>query len=349
MRYRDVLIAVAAASFGACVLADTPLRDADPDTGDEALDLHIHDPSRIVQTGELDVIAVTGKEQTQGYGCGLELWTRPARQAGPWRMSDCILRDKPRWIAARVPTNDGAFWAPDFVDARRILYSVASSFEEGGPGCLGLAVRGRAGVWRDIGRPVSCADRAEEDAPEISIIDPAYFEALDGRAFVVTGGGVLHIAEVDRRAPDLGLPSTYPGDGWTALARGPRVDGDEHAWIEAPHLFERGGAFYLFVNWGRCCLGAASTYEIRVGRSDSPTGPFRDREGNDMMDGHGTLVLAGEGAVRGPGHASVHTLPTGDALSFHYYDAERGGLSWIGEVGLSWQGGWPEVAPFPPN
>jgi arabinan endo-1,5-alpha-L-arabinosidase len=349
MQFVKVLIGLVAIAFGSSALAETPLRDPGPDTGDEAMDLHIHDPSRILALADIEMIAVTGKEQTDGYDCGLELWTRPTGAPGPWRMTDCILKEKPDWVEERVPTNDGAFWAPDFVDENRIIYSVASAFEEGGVGCLGLAVRGGSGAWHDIGQPLSCSDPRAPDAPEVSIIDPAYFVASDGRAFVVTGGGVLHITEADPNATDLGLPSAYPGNGWTRLARGPHVGQDEYDWVEAPHLHEHAGAYYLFVNWGFCCRGSDSTYEIRVGRSESPFGPFRDIEGNDMLNGHGTLVLVGAGALRGPGHASVQSLPQGDSLSFHYYDAERGGLPWIGEVALSWEDGWPEVVAFPSN
>ena len=34
----------------------------------------------------------------------------------------------------------------------------------------------------------------------------------------------------------------------------------------------------LFVNWGACCSGKDSTYEIRVGMADTPEGPFVDKD-----------------------------------------------------------------------
>ena len=33
----------------------------------------------------------------------------------------------------------------------------------------------------------------------------------------------------------------------------------------------------LFVNWYACCNGKDSTYEIRVGMADTPSGPFSDQ------------------------------------------------------------------------
>src|SRR6185295_18830175 len=46
--------------------------------------------------------------------------------------------------------------------------------------------------------------------------------------------------------------------------------------IEASYLYHRGSFYYLFVNFGTCCAGVDSTYDIRVGRSGSVTGPYLD-------------------------------------------------------------------------
>ena len=45
-------------------------------------------------------------------------------------------------------------------------------------------------------------------------------------------------------------------------------------------LVQVGGTrkWLLFVNWGACCNGRDSTYEIRVGMADSAAGPFKDKE-----------------------------------------------------------------------
>src|SRR5690606_22490124 len=90
---------------------------------------------------------------------------------------------------------------------------------------------------------------------------------------------------------------------------------------EAPCLIERDGMFYLFVNWDTCCQGLDSTYQIRVGRSTSVTGPYRDRNGVDMYQGGGTLVLESTGKFVGPGHAGVFVENGTNWLTYHYYDA----------------------------
>ena len=73
---------------------------------------HLHDPSAIVTLhGWLNVVA-TGKENAGGHRCGLESWRR-ANGKAPWQPHMCLFRDKPGLIAGELPSNDGAFWAPD--------------------------------------------------------------------------------------------------------------------------------------------------------------------------------------------------------------------------------------------
>ena len=87
--------------------------------------------------------------------------------------------------------------------------------------------------------------------------------------------------------------------------------------------------YYLFVNWGGCCDGVDSTYEIRVGRSSSVTGPYLDKTGANMLNAGGSSFLpvepAGNSRIVGPGHSGIYTGGiTGndgrDYFSFHFYD-----------------------------
>src|SRR5690606_4276877 len=77
--------------------------------------------------------------------------------------------------------------------------------------------------------------------------------------------------------------------------------------VEAPFIIRRGEYYYLFLSFDRCCAGENSTYNIRVGRSEEVTGPYLDANGVPMTRGGGSLVLAGYGNVRGPGHNSILT------------------------------------------
>jgi len=129
-----------------------------PEHSVSELGWHIHDPSRVVALDGFRMIAVTGKEQTDGYACGLELWyLRPGERS--WMPGQCLLTQKPDWTFLATPRNDGAFWAPSFGPTpRRLYYSV---FDMGGEdrGCIGMA-NGRGAPpamrWEDAGRPVAC-------------------------------------------------------------------------------------------------------------------------------------------------------------------------------------------------
>ena len=109
--------------------------------------------------------------------------------------------------------------------------------------------------------------------------------------------------------------------------------------------------YYLFVNFGECCEGIESTYNIRVGRSKSVTGPFKGYWGRKMLNRGGmTLIPAKQKTnkrIVGPGHAGIITLTTDedsqDYFSFHFYDKENDGIGTLGVYELSWKKGWPAV------
>jgi arabinan endo-1,5-alpha-L-arabinosidase len=114
--------------------------------------------------------------------------------------------------------------------------------------------------------------------------------------------------------------------------------------IEASYIYPHDGFYYLFVNWGQCCQGARSTYNIRVGRSAGITGPYFDKTGEDMMHGGGSLFLTTSGNFIGPGHAGIITECSTNWLSCHFYDGTRDGRPTLGLLPLRWEAdGWPQI------
>jgi len=98
------------------------------------------------------------------------------------------------------------------------------------------------------------------------------------------------------------------------------------------------------VNWGHCCRGTNSTYNIRFGRSRNVTGPYLDREGNDLLEGGGTLLLESAGNAVGPGHLTIFEHDKKNYFSYHFYDATQRGRSRLGIGVLQWdEEGWPIV------
>ena len=89
---------------------------------------------------------------------------------------------------------------------------------------------------------------------------------------------------------------------------------------------------------------------MRVGRSTSPTGPFLDRNGVNMLNGGGTLFLDDDGRKIGPGHFSYMDENGQDKFSYHYYDGDRVGAPTFALRNLYWTSDdWPSVAAVSPN
>jgi len=102
------------------------------------------------------------------------------------------------------------------------------------------------------------------------------------------------------------------------------------------------------VNWGGCCDGLDSTYNIRVGRSENVEGPYLDKRGKDMMKRKGSVVLRTRPRknkrIVGPGHAGIFKKGSKEYFSFHFYDNDNEGMGTLGVYELKWnKKGWPRV------
>jgi arabinan endo-1,5-alpha-L-arabinosidase len=118
--------------------------------------------------------------------------------------------------------------------------------------------------------------------------------------------------------------------------------------IEAPFIIKKDDYYYLFNSWDRCCRGVNSTYKIVVGRSEDITGPYVDKEGEDLMYGGGSSVVEGiEASERWAalGHNSAYTFDGTDYLVFHAYDLTDDGRSKLVVKEIEWgEDGWPTVS-----
>ncbi len=180
--------------------------------------------------------------------------------------------------------------------------------------------------WTDEGLVIRSTPTKDYNA-----IDPSVFLDNERRLRLAFGSywSGIKLAQLD---PDTGKLTLVTALAW-------------HASIEAPCLYQHGGDYYLFVNWGQCCRGTNSTYNIRVGRAKTVYGPYLDKAGTPMMQDGGTLLVGSAGRVIGPGHAGVLTDGGVDRLSFHFYDGDRNGRATLGIRRLRWSDdGWPEIA-----
>lgn len=303
----------------------------------------IHDPSQLVlrEDGAL-TLASSGTD-----GVGLQLWlVDPETGEFAWS-ADLFVDEKPDWASeVQVWNPTGEFDAPAMPEEGVLYYTVFDEGEDGVEDVIGR-VHWDGDAWVDDG--VIVRSQGEGDHPRA--MDPSVFVDLEAQPWMVFGshaGGVF-VAALDA---DTGRLATRPDEPWCDDEDDARFthvassgEGAEENTIEAPYIFPHDGWYYLFVNWGACCRGVDSTYEIRMGRSESPDGPFRDVDGVDLADGGGTMFLGSQGNQIGPGHAGVVALEDAGSesflLSYHYYDADDNGIAKLGLRDVTWASGWP--------
>jgi arabinan endo-1,5-alpha-L-arabinosidase len=287
-----------------------------------------HDPSTPVRHGDDWWVFSTGNG----------IIVRSSNDLRQWRTHKPVFAKMPAWHRTVVPDQRGHLWAPDIVEigGRYLLYYSVSAWGKN-TSAIGLATNATlnpadpAFEWKDEGIVI---DSKREDP--YNAIDPHLFHDDDGSLWMSFGSfwTGIQLIELD---PETG--KRHPENQEVHAL----------AWnesIEAPAILKHDGYYHLFVNWGRCCRGLDSTYEIRIGRSRSITGPYVDKEGADLKTGGGTLLLASEGDQIGPGHpAFVAEEDSRTRMFFHYYDRRREGLPTLGSHLLEWtEDGWPQIA-----
>ena len=260
-----------------------------------------------------------------------------------------VFEEVPSWTGELIPGSTDHLWAPEvhFRSGKWHLYYSVSTFGKN-RSAIGLATNVTLDptrddyTWHDEG--VVVQSHFEDD---FNAIDPAVVEDGEGRLWLFFGSfwsGIKAI-ELDERTGKVLSPGAAP----MAIARRFRADHDA---IEAPYVFRWEGWYYLFVSFDACCRGVDSTYNIRVGRSKTITGPYLDREGRPMLEGGGTLLRAGTKRWRGTGHNSIYLSQDCQValLVYHAYDAEEKGMSKLRIEVLQWEedgAGWPRLPPVP--
>ena len=271
----------------------------------------IHDPSTIVKCD--------GKYYTFGTGSG-----------------GLISEDGWTWHSGAVRPGGGA--APDAIklgDRYLVGYSTTGGNGSGGSHASSIMV-----MWNKTldpespdfaySEPIEVASTLDDE--DCNAIDIGLFLAPDGRLWCTYGTyfGFIRQVELD---PVTGL----------------RVEGNKAIDIgrnmEASVMIFRDGWYYLLGTHGTCCNSVNSTYNIVVGRSRSPQGPFYDNVGRTIIQGGGKPVITTEGRLVGPGHFGRYIEEEGvEKMSFHWEaDMDQSGRSVLGIRPIIWKDGWPEA------
>jgi arabinan endo-1,5-alpha-L-arabinosidase len=287
------------------------------------------DPSDIVKCKDEYWVFYTGRGVPSYHSKDLVKWSR-----GP-----AVFYAPPEWIAKIVPDNrQMSYWAPDIMKLgdRYLLYYAISSMGKM-TSAIGLATNPTldpddpAYHWADQGVVVRT-----QEGDGYNAIDPSVFHDGDGRLWLTFGSYWSGIKLIQLN-PQTGK-RIAPDSKVYSLAY--------NVSIEASYLCKHDNYYYLFVNWGSCCQGTNSTYNIRIGRSKAVTGSYLDKAGVDMLQGGGSLFLATtNGPLFGPGHAgTLNALGKNWFTSDFEGDVRMDGKATLAIMPLHWNADdWPEA------
>jgi arabinan endo-1,5-alpha-L-arabinosidase len=286
----------------------------------------IHDPSTILKEGERYYV----------FGTGRGIISKSSPDLVHWSNGPSVFGMPPAWTTNAVPGYRGHTWAPDVIrlnDQFYLYYSVSTFGKQ--VSAIGLMTSSTLDstatnyLWTDRGIVIQSTNGSA-----FNTIDPSVMLDNDGKLWMAFGSfwEGIHLIELNPK---------------TGLRADPNSKPIRLAWnskIEAACLTWHGGYYYLFVNWGSCCRGINSTYEIRVGRSKKVTGPYLDRDGKDLVNEGGTMFLETTGRFIGPGHVGILRDGGKDLFSYHYYDANTRGQSRLAIGKIHWSDdGWPSA------
>jgi arabinan endo-1,5-alpha-L-arabinosidase len=273
--------------------------------------LSAHDPSTMIQC----------KNRYYIFSTGQGILSKSSADKIFWSPGPSVFTNVPSWTTNAVPGFTGIFWAPDilFFNNQYHLYYAVSTFGSQVSG-IGLVTNPTldptdpAYHWTDQGLVIQSTNGSPYNT-----IDPSFIWDTSSNLWMAFGSYWSGIY----------LVQLNPTTGLRISPASPTYQLAYNSSIEASYVYHHGSYYYLFVNWGSCCSGVNSTYNIRVGRSATVTGPYLDRNGVNMVGGGGSLFLRGTGKFTGPGHMGIISTNGQEFFTYHYYDAN----AWAPEYG----------------
>lgn len=306
------------------------------------LEAGVHDPVMIQQDDQYYLFAT---------GRGIAGWTSPDMKS--WERLDPVFDEAPEWTDDIVEGGRYHLWAPDITyhNGRYYLYYSVSDF---GRNTSAIGVLSNPTLhpndpdfeWTDHGEVV----RSVPGRDLWNAIDPNIAFDDEGTPWMAFGSfwKGMKLVRLKKNMIEIEIE---PQEWHTIAARHRYWKLDDRAAgnamngaIEAPFIFKKNGYYYNFVSWDVCCRGEDSTYKVVVGRSRDITGPYLDKEGEQMIHGGGSLVLEGDENYAGIGHQSAYTFNDTDYLVAHGYDLSDEGRSKLIILEMVWDDyDWPVV------
>lgn len=260
------------------VLTDTYGNLASPDQTDNWMHFNVHDPAYVVED---DFTWCYNTDVAFGHAIRPGIQIRRSINLVEWEFVGWAFPGLPTMGANFIRQNGGepfnSLWAPYVIKVGnefRLYYSLSSPTPR--LSVIGLATStDPAGPFREQGLVVTSLDNATR---QTNAIDPTIITTPDGGQWMYYGSAWDGIYKLELN-PTTGLAMRNDDKGVRVAQRGftgNRVNGN----IEGPEIIYHPefDQYYLFIayDW------LETKYNVRVGRSDSPTGPFYDYLGNDV-------------------------------------------------------------------
>ncbi|MBD1389033.1 family 43 glycosylhydrolase [Neiella sp. HB171785] len=357
MKHRATLALAVALGLGACgdggsqklgnETVPAPPREQPPESPDPSLpeevnftDVTVHDPS-VIRTND-GTYYIFGSHLAAAKSTDLMNWTMVA---------DGVNDDNPlfdtyaeeaaegiAWVGGHVGS-----WAADVIqleDGKYYFYYDHCALPETGA-CVSRSYMGVAvsdnieGPYSNLGLFLRSGHVGAEN-PGIdgndydgnihpNAIDPDVFFDADGKLWMVYGSysGGIWVMEMDATT---GFP--LPDQGY-----GTKIMGGYYSAIEGPYMFysPESEYYYLITSFGG--YEQNDGYNMRVARSTSPTGPFLDASGTDMIgaagnwnsiEPYGVKMMGGHMFVNNVGEAGTDHGYMAPGHNSAYYDEETG-------------------------
>lgn len=296
----------------------------------------IHDPSMALCQGSYYLFAT---------GNGIAVMS--SKDLKNWKMERPVFEEAPTWATQLIPGYKGHTWAPDIIFHNGLyhLFYSCSSFGKN-TSAIGHATNTTLDPtapdfkWTDHGMIL----QSIQGRDNWNAIDPNIVIDNDGSPWMVFGSfwDGIKLVKLTNDLMALSQP-----EKWYSLSRRTTIPGSGekgNGAVEAPFIMQHDGFYYLFVSFDYCCKGLQSNYKVAVGRSKEVTGPYLDKNGINMADGGGTILIQGDSVWAGIGHNAAYHFDDTDYFVAHAYSIAEGGTPKLLLKPLTWTAdGWPEI------
>ncbi len=294
--------------------------------------LSAHDPS-MIKVGSCYYVFSTGDNN---YNKGNIQIRKSCNLSSGWTLKGTVFTTIPSWIKSQLGSTPGNLWAPDinYINGKYYLYYAGSTFGTN-KSVIGLATASNIeGPWTDNGLVIKSTT-----SNNYNCIDPEIAWTIKNNARAemwLLFGSFWDGIKMRQLNTSTGKLSTTKTTLYSLASRGGGA-------IEAASIAWRNGYYYLFVSFDKCCSGTSSTYNIRVGRSKSITGPYVDKNGTRMISSGGTKILGNSSNMIGPGGQDVILDGSTYRMIYHYYDKNANGAFKMAIRNLNWSSDWPSA------